>query len=66
MSEPAGSFRVAKEGFTVPHDIGCACPPCVARRREQAKQPEFRAIIDQKCALLSPTNAALLRKAFGL
>jgi hypothetical protein len=35
----------------------------MARRREQAKDPEFIAIVEAKAAKLPPEQAAVLRKA---
>lgn len=61
---PTGDFRITKPGESEPHDIGCLCPSCVARRREQAQQPHFREILEAKCAKLKPEQAAALRQAF--
>jgi len=64
LAKPHGDFRIAKIGEDAPHDIGCNCLSCVQRRRKQAQQPEFRAIIEEKAARLPAHLAAALRTAF--
>lgn len=61
-----GDFKITKIGENQPHDIGCLCPSCVARRREQARSPEFAAILEARCAKLPPEQADALRRALGL
>lgn len=63
IANPHGNFHVVKPGETQPHDIGCLCPSCVARRREQAQRPEFRAIVEARAAKLPPDQAEALRRA---
>src|SRR5512143_2559323 len=63
---PHGDFRLTNPGFTVPHDIGCLCKACVDRRRRQAKDPQFRAIVEKQAAKLPPEQAVALIRAFGL
>lgn len=66
ITKSAGDFRIVKQGETLPHDIGCCCPQCVARRRAQAKDPQFAAIVEAKAALLPPAQAEALRRALGV
>ena len=61
---PHGDFRVVKVGENAPHDIGCNCAACVQRRRDQARQPEFAAIVERAAAKLPPPQAQALREAF--
>ena len=58
-----GDFKLVHPGQTFPHDVGCLCKDCMARRREQAKDPEFVAIVEAHAAKLPPKQAAVLRKA---
>jgi len=63
IASPHGDFRVVRPGENQPHDIGCLCPSCVARRREQAKEPNFQAIVEARAAKLPPEQAESLRRA---
>ena len=63
LQKPRGDFRVVKPGENQPHDIGCLCQSCVARRREQAKDPHFQAIVEARAAKLPPEQAEVLRRA---
>lgn len=66
IAKPHGNFRIVRQGETMPHDIGCCCPSCVARRREQAKDPQFAAIVEAKATKLPPVQAEALRRALGV
>jgi len=63
IANPHGDFRIAKMGESASHDIGCLCPSCMARRREQAKSPKFAAIVEAAAAKLPPEKAETLRRA---
>lgn len=59
-------FKVTKSGETFAHDIGCVCRTCVARRRDQAKDPQFASIVETQAAKLPPEQGEILMRAFGL
>lgn len=58
-----GDFKLVQPGQRLPHDVGCLCKACMDRRREQAKDPEFVAIVETQAAKLPPEQAKVLREA---
>lgn len=63
MTVQNGDFRLVNPGKTVPHDIGCLCASCMARRREHAKTPEAMAKVEEIAAKLPPEQAEVFRRA---